>query len=131
MWVTGAALLIRWDVLTAVGPWDESFLLYSEETEYFLRAADRGWTVWYEPAAQVEHVGGESRTNPTLAALLVVNKVKLFRSGTAGSHPPATTWRLARANPRGPLARPRDPLGSPDSAGRALRRRLTALAGPA
>lgn len=79
-WVTGAALLMSWDVLEAIGPWDERFLLYSEETEYLLRAADHGWTTWYEPAAVVEHVGGESDTNPALAALLTVNKVGLFRS---------------------------------------------------
>lgn len=78
-WATGAALLVSVDAIRAVGPWDESFLLYSEETEYMLRAADRGWKLWYEPAAEVVHVGGESGTNPTLAALLVVNKVKLFR----------------------------------------------------
>src|SRR5262249_15634965 len=63
-----------------VGPWDESFLLYSEETEFALRAADRGWTLWYEPAAVVEHIGGESDTNPNLSALAVVNRVRLVRS---------------------------------------------------
>jgi hypothetical protein len=35
--------------------------------------------VWYEPAAVVEHIGGDSGTNPLLAALLVANKVELFR----------------------------------------------------
>jgi GT2 family glycosyltransferase len=78
-WVTGAALLMAWAMLESVGPWDESFLLYSEETEYMLRAADQGWSTWYEPAAVVEHKGGESGTRPSLAALLTVNKVKLFR----------------------------------------------------
>jgi N-acetylglucosaminyl-diphospho-decaprenol L-rhamnosyltransferase len=78
-WATGAALLISVEAIRQIGPWDESFLLYSEETEFILRAADLGWRLWYEPAAEVEHVGGESSTNPTLNALLVVNKVKLFR----------------------------------------------------
>jgi len=78
-WVTGAALLMSTRCLDQVGPWDESFLLYSEETEFALRAADHGFSLWYEPAAIVEHIGGESGTNPTLAALVVVNKVKLFR----------------------------------------------------
>ena len=78
-WVTGAALLMAWAMLESVGPWDESFLLYSEETEYMLRAADEGWSTWYEPAAVVEHKGGESGTRPSLAALLTVNKVRLFR----------------------------------------------------
>lgn len=79
IWATGAALLISAQTIQDVGPWDESFLLYSEETEFALRAADRGWTLWYEPAALVEHIGGESNTNPNLAALLTVNRVRLFR----------------------------------------------------
>ncbi|HEY7070357.1 MAG TPA: glycosyltransferase family 2 protein [Acidimicrobiales bacterium] len=78
-WVTGAALLMSTRCLEQVGPWDESFLLYSEETDFLLRAADAGWSTWYEPAAVVEHIGGESGTNPALTALLVVNKVRLFR----------------------------------------------------
>ncbi|MCG5220677.1 glycosyltransferase family 2 protein [Streptosporangium sp. KLBMP 9127] len=78
-WATGAAMLISVAALRDVGPWDESFLLYSEETEFALRAGDRGWTLWYEPAAVVEHIGGESGVSPMLAALLVVNKVRLFR----------------------------------------------------
>ena len=79
-WATGAALLISWEALVQVGPWNETFLLYSEETEFLFRAADHGWTLWYEPMAVVEHKGGEAGTNPRLAALLVVNKVKFYRS---------------------------------------------------
>ena len=79
VWATGAAMLVSAEAARDIGPWDESFLLYSEETEYALRAADKGWTLWYEPTAVVEHVGGESGTNPDLAALAVLNKVRLFR----------------------------------------------------
>jgi GT2 family glycosyltransferase len=78
-WATGAALLVSAEAVRELGPWDEWFLLYSEETEFCLRAADRGWSLWYEPAAVVEHIGGESNTNPTLYALMLVNKVVLFR----------------------------------------------------
>ncbi|MFI9594589.1 glycosyltransferase family 2 protein [Nonomuraea sp. NPDC052265] len=78
-WATGAAMLVKATALARLGPWDESFLLYSEETEYALRAADAGWTLWYEPAAVVEHIGGEAKTSPMLAALLTVNRVRLFR----------------------------------------------------
>ena len=77
--MTGAALLMSWALLERVGPWDETFLLYSEETEYLLRAADHGWSTWYEPTAVVEHKGGEADTSPGLAALLTVNRVTLFR----------------------------------------------------
>jgi N-acetylglucosaminyl-diphospho-decaprenol L-rhamnosyltransferase len=78
-WGTGAALLLSTEMVRQVGGWDESFLLYSEETEYSLRAADQGWITWFEPRAVVEHIGGESSTNPLLFALLTVNKVILFR----------------------------------------------------
>ncbi|GFG54425.1 glycosyl transferase family 2 [Mycolicibacterium agri] len=78
-WATGAAMLLSVAALREVGPWDESFLLYSEETEYSLRASDKGWLTWYEPAAVFEHIGGESGSNPMLASLMTVNKVALFR----------------------------------------------------
>ncbi|GLW08786.1 glycosyl transferase family 2 [Microtetraspora sp. NBRC 13810] len=78
-WATGAAMLVAVPALRELGPWDESFFLYSEETEYALRARDRGWTLWYEPGAVFEHLGGDSGTNPALASLLIVNKVRLFR----------------------------------------------------
>ncbi|MFI7701642.1 glycosyltransferase family 2 protein [Nonomuraea sp. NPDC049480] len=78
-WATGAAMLLSPQVIREVGVWDESFLLYSEETDYCLRAADLGWTTWYEPTSVIEHIGGDSGVNPTLAALLIVNKVRLYR----------------------------------------------------
>lgn len=87
-WATGAALLMAWPVLDGVGPWDESFLLYSEETEFLLRAADHGWSTWYEPTAVIEHTGGESGVRPELAALLTVNRVRLF----AKRHGAVRTW---------------------------------------
>ncbi|GLZ28879.1 glycosyl transferase family 2 [Lentzea sp. NBRC 105346] len=78
-WATGAAMLISTDLIREVGQWDESFFLYSEETEYTLRAADHGWSLWYEPRSEFEHIGGDSGVNPRLAAMLIVNKVRLFR----------------------------------------------------
>jgi N-acetylglucosaminyl-diphospho-decaprenol L-rhamnosyltransferase len=86
-WVTGAAMLVSAAAVRELGPWDESFMLYSEETDYCLRATDRGWTLWYEPDAVVEHIGGDSAVNPVLYALMVANKVILFRrrrGATAG-----------------------------------------------
>ena len=79
VWATGAAMLISARLVRELGPWDESFFLYSEETEYCLRAADHGYHVWYDPAAVAVHIGGEATVNPALAALTVVNKVRLFR----------------------------------------------------
>ncbi|MEV0830809.1 glycosyltransferase family 2 protein [Nonomuraea rubra] len=78
-WATGAAMLLSPRVIREVGPWDESFLLYSEETDFCLRAADLGYATWYEPASVIEHIGGDSGVNPMLASMLVVNKVRLYR----------------------------------------------------
>jgi GT2 family glycosyltransferase len=85
-WAVGAVLLLSWTMLADVGGWNESFLLYSEETEFLLRAADRGWALWFEPNAVVEHQGGESTTSPMLWSLLTLNRVRLYRMrrGVAG-----------------------------------------------
>src|SRR4029450_4189573 len=66
-WATGAAMLISVEAMRDIGPWDESFLLYSEETEYALRAADGGWRTWDEAAAVFQHIGGRSGPHPTRA----------------------------------------------------------------
>lgn len=62
----------------AVGRWDEGFFLYSEETDFALRARDLGFKLVYQPEAHVQHLGGESRRSPRLYSMLVVNKVRLF-----------------------------------------------------
>ncbi|MEV4252688.1 glycosyltransferase, partial [Spirillospora sp. NPDC049652] len=88
-WATGAAQLLSVETIRRVGPWDESFLLYSEETDYALRAADVGLATWFEPSAGVTHLGGESDTSPMLYSLLTVNRVRLFkqRRGTLAAVP--------------------------------------------
>lgn len=41
--VIGAVLLLDWDAIQQVGPLDERFFLYCEETDWQRRAADSGW----------------------------------------------------------------------------------------
>jgi GT2 family glycosyltransferase len=78
-WASGAAMLISRDCLDAVGAWDERFFLYSEETDFALRARDAGFALRYTPDAVAEHVGGESNVSPPLWAILTRNRVELFR----------------------------------------------------
>lgn len=75
-WSTGAAILIDHRAAAAVGAWDESYFLYSEETDYFRRLRDNGWAAYFEPAAVVQHRGGGSGTSEQLAVLMAVNKVR-------------------------------------------------------
>lgn len=83
-WATGAAMLISSDCLRATGPWDESFLLYCEETDFALRARDAGFRLRYTPAARAVHIGGESGVSPFLWSLLTINRVQLFRRRNNG-----------------------------------------------
>ncbi|MEU3454313.1 glycosyltransferase family 2 protein [Micromonospora sp. NPDC006766] len=78
-WATGAVMLISRECLATCGPWEESFFLYSEETEFALRARDRGYLTRMTAAAEVVHIGGESRVSPALWSLLTVNRVRLYR----------------------------------------------------
>lgn len=59
-WVVGASLMIRFDVLTAIGGFDESYFLYYEETDLCLRAARAGWQTHYLPEARIMHIGSVS-----------------------------------------------------------------------
>jgi N-acetylglucosaminyl-diphospho-decaprenol L-rhamnosyltransferase len=77
-WATGALLLVSSRCLAAVGPWEESFFLYSEETDFCLRARDAGYPLVYEPTATAVHLGGDAGVSPPLHALLVANRVRLF-----------------------------------------------------
>jgi N-acetylglucosaminyl-diphospho-decaprenol L-rhamnosyltransferase len=78
-WATGAAMLIRREVLDEVGPWDATFFLYSEETEFCLRVRDAGYRVVCVPRAVMTHEGGDMATRPELWALRAVNRVRLQR----------------------------------------------------
>jgi GT2 family glycosyltransferase len=78
-WATGAAMLVTRSCLDATGPWDETYFLYSEETDFAARARGAGFRILYEPAAVVTHVGGDSMVSPRLRSMLVVNRLRYFR----------------------------------------------------
>ncbi|MFD0265052.1 glycosyltransferase family 2 protein [Streptomyces sp. NPDC127106] len=106
-WATGALMALSRPCLDACGPWDESFFLYSEETEYCLRARDHGFATRLEPAASAVHLGGDSQVSPRLWTLLTLNRVRLYRR----RHGPAATAAfraavLLRETSRAALGRP-------------------------
>jgi GT2 family glycosyltransferase len=78
-WAVGAALLVDRRCHDEIGGWDESFFFYSEETDFCLRARDRGWATVYEPRAVVHHLGGQSGTSPRIHAMQILNRVRLYR----------------------------------------------------
>ena len=57
-WVTGAALVMRREVWTDVGPFDEAFKIYAQDLDFCLRARDRGWKVRVIAASRIVHHHG-------------------------------------------------------------------------
>lgn len=64
--ISGSCMLIRRAVIEAIGFLDERFFAYQEDADYCFRARQAGWQVYYVPAAQITHYGGEggSRVQP-------------------------------------------------------------------
>lgn len=85
-WATGSALAIARDCLDDVGPWDERFFLYSEETDFALRARDLGHRLLLVPSAECRHDLGASHSSPQLWALLCVNRIRLFEQRHSATH---------------------------------------------
>jgi GT2 family glycosyltransferase len=59
-WVSGACMIIRREVIEAIGLLDEGYFLYFEETDFILRARRAGWSCWHIPDARVVHYVGQS-----------------------------------------------------------------------
>ncbi|NUT70603.1 WecB/TagA/CpsF family glycosyltransferase [Pseudarthrobacter sp. C4D7] len=111
-WATGAALLVRADVAAQVGSWDESYFLYSEETDYLHRVRDMKAAIWFEPLAAMTHCRGGSGSSPALDALMTANRIRYARKFHNVSY--ARAFRAAvllSALLRAPLAGHRGILG--------------------
>jgi len=78
-WAVGAAMLVSRECYDAVGGWDESYFLYSEETDFCLRSRDLGYATRFEPAAAVTHAGGHSGRDVVTHTMQVVNRIRLYR----------------------------------------------------
>lgn len=59
-WLSGACLLVRKEAISAAGPMDAGFFMYSEELDWQYRMTQKGWQIWFEPVAQITHIGGAS-----------------------------------------------------------------------
>jgi GT2 family glycosyltransferase len=78
-WALGAVLLISRSCYDDLNGWDESYFLYSEETDFCLRARDRGLLTRYQPDAVATHIGGQSGQSGKTHAMQAVNRVRLYR----------------------------------------------------
>jgi GT2 family glycosyltransferase len=59
-WTSFACVLIRREVLEAIGLLDDGFFMYFEDVDLCFRAREAGWRILHEPAARVVHLRGGS-----------------------------------------------------------------------
>lgn len=59
-WMPGCYLLVRKEVIDAVGLFDPRYFLYSEEVDFCRRTQQAGWQLTYFGDTTVIHLGGES-----------------------------------------------------------------------
>jgi len=119
-WVSGACFLARRQAWDEVGGFDPAFFMYMEDVDLCWRVGEAGWSVGYEPAAEVTHLQGVSANQHPYRML-------------AAHH--ASMWRFARRT----TARSRRALLPVIGVGLAARfvvtaaahRRAVARAGPA
>jgi GT2 family glycosyltransferase len=123
-WATGAAMLVSLEATRAVGLWDETYFLYSEETDFALRAADAGYELRFTPNAEIVHFEGESHESSALFSRLTTNRVKLYRS-RHGVIPSSAFWLGVFVGEALRVARP-----TRRAAAAALLGRTNGMAGP-
>lgn len=58
--LSGSLIALSRPAWETVGPFDEGFQLFFEETDWLLRARDRGVPSWYVPGAQAVHLYNQS-----------------------------------------------------------------------
>jgi GT2 family glycosyltransferase len=63
-WISGCVILVKRDVIQQVGGLDERFFYYFEETDWCLRASERGWDLIHVPEAKIWHKGVQRNYHP-------------------------------------------------------------------
>ncbi|MGF0117911.1 glycosyltransferase [Promicromonospora sp. Marseille-Q5078] len=125
-YVIGSVLMLRADALADVGPLDDRFFLYAEETDWARRATGRGWRHVLVDDVVARHAGGATSSDPSRREThFHASQERYLRK-----HHGALGWQVARVGAAaGSAARA---VVLPDAeARRAARRRLGLyLAGP-
>lgn len=104
-WASFACILLRGQMVRDIGPMDEGYFLYFEDTEYSFRARRAGWRIYFVPDAHVAHLCGRSgpvgeRTlqKKRLPAYFWRSRTRYFRQtyGPAGPLLGNLAWILGR-----------------------------------
>ena len=78
-WIMSASLLVRRSAAEQVGGVDESYFMYSDETDLQYRLRQAGWKVYYLPEVVTVHFGGGSSSHWRRRKLIYRGKLLFFR----------------------------------------------------
>ncbi|UCC99429.1 MAG: glycosyltransferase family 2 protein [Phycisphaerales bacterium] len=70
--VSGMFMMVRRAAIAEVGPMDEDYFLYFEETDWCYRLARAGWKMLFWPGARIIHCHGGSNSSNKAAARMFV-----------------------------------------------------------
>jgi len=95
-YVEGACLLVRRKAFEEVGGLDEGYFMYAEEVDLCYAMKEKGWQVWYQPAAKVTHLGGGSSQNRATQreADLYRSRMRFFRKYYGTGQARLLKWQI-------------------------------------
>ncbi len=90
-WTVGSFMLVRRAALDDVGPMDEQFFLYCEETDFCLRMHRAGWGVVHLPQLTILHQSSSTDSNERLNAQMAFARRQYMRKHFSPPHRLAAT----------------------------------------
>ncbi len=63
-WVSGSFMMIKKEVIDKIGFLNEDFFMYMEDVEFCMRAKNRGFEIFINPAVWIKHLSGASSIDP-------------------------------------------------------------------
>jgi len=113
--LSGALLAFRRSAFDRVGPWDEGYFLYFEETDWLRRAAARRQRIAQVPAARVEHLYGHAVGPHEIASHYLASRDRFLRLHFGWRGRLARRLRIGDS-PLHPAPFPPDPKALPSGA---------------
>jgi GT2 family glycosyltransferase len=109
--LSGSLLAVRRSAWERVGPFDERYPLYFEETDWLLRARCRGLAARYVPAGQAVHLYGRSAAREPRSRAWFEESARRFRRRHYGAWFEPLLRRLDRGPGKEPVPRPAPAAG--------------------
>jgi GT2 family glycosyltransferase len=84
--------MVKREVIEKLGPLDERFFYYWEETEWCLRARDGGWSIVLVPKAKLWHKGVQRNYQPSPSVTYYSTRNRCLM--LAKHHAPFMAWMI-------------------------------------